>query len=291
MSADGGLAERLRRIVGTEVQVEAPCGGSVDELLAATTHMGIGAHPDDLEIMCTAVVERCRREEGLAFCGVVCTDGASSPRSGPYAEVTDPEMVALRREEQLAAAQLGEYSTLVMLGCASATVRDTTRTPLPEALACVIECCSPREVLTHAPFDRHATHLAVAMCTIRAVRSLPRERRPARLLGCEAWCSLDWVPSGARVAMPVYDERLAAGLLEVFDSQISAGKRYDLATVGRRRANATFSDPYSTDQHPQVTLAVDLTPTMDDDVDPVDWLLGVVDGFRSNVEEALAPWR
>ena len=41
--------------------------------------------------------------------------------------------------------------------------------------------------------------------------------------------------------MPVdRHENLHAALMGVFDSQIAGGKRYDLATAGRRRAHATY---------------------------------------------------
>ena len=36
-------------------------------------------------------------------------------------------------------------------------------------------------------------------------------------------------------------ESLQAALIGVFDSQICGGKRYDLATQGRRRAHATYA--------------------------------------------------
>ena len=41
--------------------------------------------------------------------------------------------------------------------------------------------------------------------------------------------------------------QLAARLVAVFRSQIAGGKRYDLATAGRRLANATFHTAHATD--------------------------------------------
>ena len=43
-------------------------------------------------------------------------------------------------------------------------------------------------------------------------------------------------------------DNLAAAMNGVFDSQIAGGKRYDLATIGRRAANATFFESHATDQ-------------------------------------------
>jgi hypothetical protein len=49
-------------------------------------------------------------------------------------------------------------------------------------------------------------------------------------------------------------------LLEVFDSQITGGKRYDLATMGRRRANATYFESHGVDISSGLSYAMDLTP-------------------------------
>lgn len=46
----------------------------------------------------------------------------------------------------------------------------------------------------------------------------------------------------------------------VFDSQISGGKRYDLAAMGRRLANATFFASHAVDEASGLAYAMDLTP-------------------------------
>jgi hypothetical protein len=57
------------------------------------------------------------------------------------------------------------------------------------------------------------------------------------VLGCEVWRDLDWLLDSDKVALDSSAKpELAAALLKVFDSQISGGKRYDLATLGRRAA-------------------------------------------------------
>jgi hypothetical protein len=67
---------------------------------------------------------------------------------------------------------------------------------------------------------------------------------------------------------------LAETLVSVFDSQISGGKRYDLATKGRRQANATYLDAHKTDQAKQLSLALDLTPLIENEQ---------LDRFRADV--------
>ncbi|MFP4541109.1 MAG: hypothetical protein ACLFR7_05730, partial [Opitutales bacterium] len=80
------------------------------------------------------------------------------------------------------------------------------------------------------------------------VVALPPEERPERVLGCEVWRGLDWMPDDEKVPLDVSGNlELAQQLNGVFDSQIVGGKRYDLATIGRRRANATFLESHHAD--------------------------------------------
>jgi len=79
------------------------------------------------------------------------------------------------------------------------------------------------------------------------------------------WRDLDWLVDEDRVVLDVSaNENLQAALLGVFDSQIAGGKRYDLATLGRRRANATYLASHEVDAGSGVTLALDLTPLIHD---------------------------
>ena len=93
-----------------------PDGLAEEAAFARTTHMGIAAHPDDLEIEGYPGIVECFGRDDRWFCGVVVTDGAGSARGGPYAKVTNDEMVAIRRREQRKAAMVGEYGAMVMLG-------------------------------------------------------------------------------------------------------------------------------------------------------------------------------
>ena len=55
-------------------------------------------------------------------------------------------------------------------------------------------------------------------------------------------------------------ESLQAALIGVFDSQIAGGKRYDLASMGRRKANATYFQSHGVDTSLGVSYGMDLTP-------------------------------
>jgi hypothetical protein len=65
--------------------------------------------------------------------------------------------------------------------------------------------------------------------------------------------------------MPVdRHENLQNALMGVFDSQIAGGKRYDLATAGRRKAHATYSESHGTDKHSALIWGMDMTALMAD---------------------------
>jgi hypothetical protein len=127
-------------------------------------------------------------------------------------------------------------------------------------LAAIFSGCTPQVVFLHNPADKHDTHVAVLLRCLEAILTLPEGRRPARVLGCEVWRDLDWLPDTDKVALDSgRHPDLARKLLAVFDSQIAGGKRYDAAVEGRRLANATFSMPRATDRHRGITWAVDMT--------------------------------
>ena len=74
----------------------------------------------------------------------------------------------------------------------------------------------------------------------------------------------------------------------VFDSQVSGGKRYDLATAGRRLAHATYFASHGTDQESALSFAMDLTPLVDDPTLPIaDYVLSFIERFREDVVKRL----
>jgi hypothetical protein len=83
-------------------------------------------------------------------------------------------------------------------------------------------------------------------------------------------------------------ENLAAALNGVFDSQIAGGKRYDLAVMGRRRANATFFESHGVDRGDSLAFAMDLTPLVTDTSrDVVEYVTGFIDRFKADVHTKL----
>ena len=266
-----------------------PDGSDPSAALARTTHLAVGAHQDDLEIMAFHGIKACYQREDAWFLGVVVTDGGGSARDGRYRDCTDDEMKALRREEQRAAARLGEYAACVQLDYPSAAVKQAADHRLVVDLAALLAAARPRVVYTHNLADKHDTHVAVALRLLSALHTLPPDLHPERLLGCEVWRDLDWLAEEDKVALDVSgDEDLQAALLGVFDSQIAGGKRYDLATLGRRRAHATYHASHGVDATTGLTFAMDLTPLLQDKaLDPAAFALAQIDRFRREVEGRL----
>jgi LmbE family N-acetylglucosaminyl deacetylase len=265
-----------------------PDGLATEKALARTTDMAIGAHHDDIEIMAFNGILECFGDDARWFCGVVVTDGSGAPRNRLTRDYTEDEMVAVRRKEQKKAAVVGEYGAQVLLDYPSSKVRDGRNGAPVEDLVLLLEAARPEVVYTHNLADKHNTHVAVALRVIEAIRRLPAGQRPRHLYGCEVWRDLDWLRDTDKVAFDVSGhENLQAALLGVFDSQVY-GKRYDLATMGRRRTNATYYSAYEVDEAAGMTFAMDLTPLIQDpSLDIQTYVRGFLERFAEDVIEQL----
>ena len=272
-----------------DASVFVPDGLPAEAAFRRVTHLGVGAHQDDLEIMAFHGIQKCFNNRDLWFGAVTCTNGGGSPRAGEYASFTDEEMAALRRREQEKAAVLGEYGVLVQLNYASAEIKDVGAGRLRADLVKVLKAARPEVLYTHNPADKHDTHLAVVFTVLGALRELEPGERPAAVYGCEVWRGLDWMDDADKVPLDVgRRETLSQGLIGVYDSQVEGGKRYDLATLGRRRSNASYFQSHQIDEAEQLWFAMDLTPlVLDDTLDVGRFVLGHVDKFRRSVEEKI----
>ncbi len=267
-----------------------PDGTAAEVALARTTHLAVAAHPDDIEIMAADGILRCFRQRDRWFTGVIVTDGSGSPRTGLYADYSDAAMRAVRRKEQEKAAVLGEYSAQLFLDYPSSAVKGERRTEVVEDLVALLEATQPEIIYTHNLADKHATHVAVALRLIEALRRLPPEKRPRHLYGCEVWRDLDWMCDEDKVALNVSaHENLQMALLGLFDSQIAGGKRYDLATMGRRRAHATYFASHDVDAATGLTFAMELTPLIEDPTLSIEaFVLEHIQRFADEVSRQLA---
>jgi LmbE family N-acetylglucosaminyl deacetylase len=270
-------------------EIFVPDGAPANEALKRITHLGIGAHHDDLEFMALHGILACFHSGEMWFGGITCTNGAGSSRVGPYAEFTDAQMMAIRRKEQNAAAIAGRYGVMIQLDYPSSAVKNPKDTAVKDDLKQILSRMRPQIVYTHNPADKHDTHVGVVVAALQAMRELARGARPKRVWGCEIWRDLDWLPDEDKVLMDVSGhENLAATLNGVFDSQIAGGKRYDLATLGRRRANATFFESHATDKTTALAFGIDLTPLVtDESCDAVEYMCGFIDKFKADVKQRL----
>ena len=273
-----------------ESEIYVPDGGSGEQAVARTTHFGIGAHQDDLEIMAYHGILECFGRHDKHFTGVTVTNGAGSPRDDLYASYTDEDMQKIRRVEQRKAAYVGEYSAQVFLDYTSGAVKDKSNPDVVADLKQLLSAARAKVVYTHNLADKHDTHIGVALRVIQAIRSLPAGARPEKLYGCEVWRGLDWLNDDDKVLFDVSaHENLAMSLVGIFDSQICGGKRYDLATAGRRRANATYFASHATDVAESVIFGIDLTPLVTDDkLDPAKYITSFIERFSREVSARVA---
>ena len=278
------------KLMRDTAEVFVPDGLPVEQALARTTHMAIAAHEDDLEIMAYDGILQCFQRRDRWFCGVVVTDGSGSPRDDLYATYTDDQMRVVRRLEQKKAAVVGEYGAQVLLDYPSAAVKDASHKAPVTDIATLLQLCQPEIIYTHNLADKHDTHVAVTLKVIDATRTLPRDQRPKHLYGCEVWRDLDWMVDSDKIAFDASaHESLQAALLGVFDSQICGGKRYDVATMGRRRANATYFASHGTDVATGMIYAMDLTPLVEDaEKDMHAYVQQYIERFSREVAERFA---
>ena len=273
-----------------DIYLPEPSGLAPAAALARTTHLCVTAHQDDIEINAYPGVADCFGRPDRFFTGVTVTNGAGSPRAGAFANITDDQMQAVRREEQRAAARLGRYNLQLQLAHPSADVKRPGHPGVRADLAAIFGGCRPEVVYLHQPADKHDTHVAVLLRCLEALRALPADRRPRRVLGVEAWRGLDWLGDTEKVPLDCSAHpELSLALMQVFASQIAGGKRYDIAALGRRQANATFHASHATDQFTSIAWAMDLTPLVaDDQLSVADFALGAIERLRADGAGRLA---
>ena len=274
------------KLVNNTAELYIPNNKNKEEALSQTTHMSIAAHHDDIEIMAYHGIEQCFQSKTNHFTGVVVTNGSGSARDNLYKDYSDEEMILVRKQEQKKAAHLGEFSALFLLDYQSKEIKSKTNKDVVKELAILLDQTRPKILYTHNLADKHDTHVGVAVKTINAIRTLPLDVRPNKVYGCEVWRALDWINDNEKELLDVSNHpNLAASLVEIFDSQIIGGKRYDSATIGRRLANATFSSSHEIDASNAVTYAMDLTPLIEDDnLDILEYVVSYIERFKNDVQ-------
>jgi len=268
-------------------EIYIPDNEAVEKALARTTHLCFAAHQDDIEIMAARPIIECFQQKDKWFTGVVVTDGRGSPRNNLYENYTDDEMRLVRFKEQRKAAIVGEYSAQVMLDYPSKITKEVARLEPVDDIVEILRVTQPQIVYTHNLADKHDTHVAVALKVVNAIRRLDQAERPARLVGCEVWRALDWMSDSDKFTMDVSGhENLQSALLGVFDSQIVGGKRYDLASMGRRRANATYFQSHGVDETTGLSFGMDMTSLITrTSIEPQEFVTALIQNFSQDVSD------
>jgi len=271
----------------SDADVFVPDSVEIGAALSRTTHLCIGAHQDDQEFMAYHGIAECFGKSDSWFGGVIVTNGAGSARAGLYADYSDDDMKEIRRHEQRKASVIGEYSVQLQLNHPSSAIKDPSGDEVVSDLTEILLATRPDVVYTHNPADKHDTHVAVALRTIAALRAMPEDARPSRVLGCEIWRSLDWLCDEDKQVLPVDTHpNLAAALSGIFDSQIVGGKRYDAAVMGRRMANATFFESHQVDTYDALSWGMDLTELIrNPELDIVEFTLDYIERFKTDVTD------
>lgn len=272
-----------------ESEVYIPDGRAEAEALARTTDLCIAAHQDDIEIMAYGAISACYEQENRHFTGVCAADGSGSPRCGAFADCTDEEMKKIRILEQKTAADLGKYTAQIFLGFPSSQLKNVSDPAPVEEIAKLLLQTRPQVVYTHNFADKHDTHVAVALRTLAALRAIKDTYRPDKLYALEVWRGLDWVRDCDKVCFDTanYPE-LAERLLTVYESQVAGGKRYDLAALGRRYANATFFESHAVDVSGSQSFGLDMTELIDSEETPASYIARQIDAMAKEVSQRIA---
>ena len=188
-------------------------------------------------------------------------------------------------QEQRKAAYVGEYAAALQLDHTSAVVKAPGSRDVIEDIKAILRATNPDIVYTHNLADKHDTHIGVTIAMLDALRELSPEERPLKVYGCEVWRNLDWMCDEDKSVFDISArENVTMALMGVFDSQISGGKRYDHATAGRKKANATYFASHATDQAKMLEFAMDLTPLIANPaLDPVEYACGYIERFKQDV--------
>ena len=251
-------------------------------------YLCISAHADDTEIMAYHGIKKSLENENVEFNTVIVTDGAGSSRTGKYKNVTNEQMVKLRNAEQKAVADYAHYATVWFLNYES---KHNRTAELISDLKEIIINLKPEVIYTHNICDSHKTHIMTVSAVVKALKEIKNIFLPEKFYGMETWRDLDWLAEKNKLIFDVScNDGTDAKLLSMFESQTEGGKRYDLAAVARREANATFSASHQVDSYSKINYGMDLMPLVKDEIPMSLYAVGLIDGFVNEVISNLKPF-
>lgn len=120
----------------------------------------IGAHPDDLEILCGGTIRQCTQQGHQVWLAVATNGNVGTP------DLTREEIAEIRKNEALAAAAALGACGLIWMDEDDEFLFDDKRTRLKFVDA--IRQAQADVVVTHNPDDYHPDHIATSKCATDA---------------------------------------------------------------------------------------------------------------------------
>ena len=156
--------------------------------------LAVGAHPDDLEILCGGTLAK-YASLGCAVTMAVLTNGNMG-----HPEIEPPEMARIRKEEFFNAAELIGAKTVWMdIDDEMSVVDLETRLKMVD----VMRRAAPDIILTHSDADYHVDHLNVSRlvfdaaplaCVVNIKRELPALNKQALIYHFDTLGAVNFLP-------------------------------------------------------------------------------------------------
>ena len=100
---------------------------SLDEALKETTHLLIVAHADDDGLIGAEALSETYGIDQKHMSVIVVSASPGTGRPPGYKQHTDQEMVTIRQQEQINAADTGQYACTIQLGFSSAAIKESAQ--------------------------------------------------------------------------------------------------------------------------------------------------------------------
>jgi LmbE family N-acetylglucosaminyl deacetylase len=268
-------------------QIWLPKKRALDKLPQKITHMAIGAHCDDLEIIGLDGIVKHFKKRGNNFFGVIVSNSQGGPIHPKFKHYSPSKIEKIREEEQIKAAQIGKYKGVAFLRYPSVKIKDPKSSPeIEEKIRELAEYLNPQIIYTHSLFDKHPTHIAVSLRTIEALRN--SAVKPEKLYGVSVWGSLNWLSQDKQVVFNLSSyEKLILKLLRVFKSQRFGPHKHDQALLSKMRADAIYLKTHEFTKHTSLIKAVDLSPLIHKNLSLDDYLKSYISDLERTLFERI----
>ena len=145
--------------------------GLKEDAFNKTTHLAIGAHQDDIEIMAISGILQCFNNPNDWFSGVTLSVGVGKNRKDIYQALSDDELKYIRLEEQKKAAIVGNYAVSASLKYQTQEIRKMDSNIIKDVKS-IILMMKPRIIFIHNPFDNYNTHVAACLIVLKALQEI-----------------------------------------------------------------------------------------------------------------------